>query len=142
MINCTRRNVVNMRKKLQGDNKRFVSIYTTKIATFVCPPHISYTVAVRIMKLPHRPLIASTTKKLISKPIIMSIFINFITKNAANQGLHFLFSVIRPTPFISAFASLGHPSPGSGKIPSCLDHAMRLPSLGDRDRIFFFISGD
>ena len=29
-------------------------IYTTKIGTFVCPPHISETVAVTIMKLGHR----------------------------------------------------------------------------------------
>ena len=39
--------------------------YTTKIYTFVCPPHISETVAVRIMKLAHRSRIASTTKKII-----------------------------------------------------------------------------
>ena len=32
-------------------------IYTTKIGTFVCPPHISETVAVTIMKLAHRPRI-------------------------------------------------------------------------------------
>ena len=43
------------------------NIYTTKIDTFVCPPHISETVAVRIMKLAHRSRIASTTKKIISK---------------------------------------------------------------------------
>ena len=43
------------------------TIYTTKIGTFVCPPHISETVAVTIMKLAHRPHIASATKTLISK---------------------------------------------------------------------------
>ena len=48
-------------------------IYTTKIDTFVCPPHISETVAVRIMKLAHRSRIASTTKKIISKQILLSI---------------------------------------------------------------------
>ena len=53
-------------------------IYTTKREEFVCPPNISETVAVRIMKLAHRPRIASTTIKLISKPILLSIFINFI----------------------------------------------------------------
>ena len=42
-------------------------IYTTKIGTFVCPPHTSETVAVTIMKLAHRPRIASTTKTVISK---------------------------------------------------------------------------
>ena len=49
-------------------------IYTTKIGTFVCPPHISETVAVTIMKLAHRPRIASTTKTLISKQILLSIW--------------------------------------------------------------------
>ena len=44
-------------------------IYTTKIGTFVCPPHIPDTVAVTIMKLAHRPRIASTTESLISKQI-------------------------------------------------------------------------
>ena len=53
--------------KITGDN------YTTKIDTFVCPPHISETVAVRIMKLAHRSRIASTTKKIISKQILLSI---------------------------------------------------------------------
>ena len=48
-------------------------IYTTKIGTFVCPPHISETVVVRIMKLAHRPRIASTTNQLISKQILQSI---------------------------------------------------------------------
>ena len=46
---------------------------TTKIGTFVCPPHISETVAVSIMKLAHRPRIASTTKTLISKQMLLSI---------------------------------------------------------------------
>ena len=47
--------------------------YTTKIDEFVCPPNISETVAVRTVKLAHRPRIASTTIKLISKPISLSI---------------------------------------------------------------------
>ena len=50
------------------------SFYTTKIDEFVCPPYISETVAVRIMKLAHCPRIASTTIKLISKPILLPIF--------------------------------------------------------------------
>ena len=53
------------------------TIYTTKIDTFVCPPQISETVAVRITKLAHRPRIASTTKKLISKQILLSILWQF-----------------------------------------------------------------
>ena len=55
---------------------RFRNIYTTKIGTFVCPPHISETIAVRIMKLAHRPRVASTTKKLISKQMFLSILSN------------------------------------------------------------------
>ena len=50
-----------------------VLIYITKIDEFVCPPNIIETVAVKIMKLAHRPRIASTTIKLISKPILLSI---------------------------------------------------------------------
>ena len=48
-------------------------IGTTKIDGVVCPPNISETVAGRLMKLAHRPSIASTTIKLISKPILLSI---------------------------------------------------------------------
>ena len=48
-------------------------IYTTKIGTFVCPPHISETVAVRLLKFAHRLRIASTTKEIISKQILLSI---------------------------------------------------------------------
>ena len=60
------------------NNRPFIwcrPIYTTKIGrpTFVCPPHISETVAVRIMKLAHHPRIASTTNKLLSKQILLSI---------------------------------------------------------------------
>ena len=50
-----------------------VYIYTTKIDGVVCPPNISETVAVRTVKLAHRPRIASTTIKFISKPILLSI---------------------------------------------------------------------
>ena len=48
-------------------------INNTKIEEFVCPPNISQTVAVRTVKLAHRPRIASTTIKLISKPLLLSI---------------------------------------------------------------------
>ena len=48
-------------------------IYTTKIDVVVCPPNISETVAGRLMKLAHRPRIASTMIKLISKPILLPI---------------------------------------------------------------------
>ena len=63
----------------------FLNIYTTKIGTFVCPPHISETVADRIMKLAHRPRIASTTKKTHFKTNLTVNFINFIKNNSANQ---------------------------------------------------------
>ena len=42
-------------------SESFIAIYNTKIDEFVCPPNISQTVAVRIVKLAHRPRIASTT---------------------------------------------------------------------------------
>ena len=52
-----------------------IAIYNTKIDEFVCPPNISQTVAVRTVKLAHRPGIDSTTMKLISKPILLSILL-------------------------------------------------------------------
>ena len=51
------------------------AIYTTKIDGVVCPPNISETVAGRLMKLAHRPRIASTMIKLISKPILLPILL-------------------------------------------------------------------
>ena len=41
-----------------------VYIYITKIDGVVCPPNISDTIAGRLMKLAHRPRIASTMIKL------------------------------------------------------------------------------
>ena len=77
-------------------------IYNTKIDEFVCPPNIPETVAVRIMKLAHRPRVASTTIKLISKPILLSILSlllkhlceSSLTRNTNSRG-----HLIRPTPF-------------------------------------------
>ena len=59
----------------EGQVSERINLYyiTTKIEEVVCPPNISETVAVRTMKLAHRPRIASTTIKLISKPIFLSI---------------------------------------------------------------------
>ena len=51
------------------------AIYTTKIDGVVCPPNISETVAGRLMELAHRPRIASTMIKLISKPILLPILL-------------------------------------------------------------------
>ena len=53
----------------------FYDIYNTKIDEFVGPPNISQTVAVSIMKFAHRPRVTSTTNKLISKPILLSILL-------------------------------------------------------------------
>ena len=89
-----------------------ICIYTTKIDGVVCPPNISETVAGRLMKLAHRPRIASTMIKLISKPILLPIFINFSKNNDPKRKLS--------PPFDSAdsVTSLGHPAPGSGKMLS------------------------
>ena len=58
----------------EGEKQRNTSVEpTTKIEEFVCPPNISKTFAVRFMKLAHLPRIASTTIKLISKPILLPI---------------------------------------------------------------------
>ena len=49
------------------------------ILQLVCPPSISKTVAVRILKLAHRPRITSTMIKLISKSILLS-FLSILLK--------------------------------------------------------------
>ena len=64
-----------------------VPIYTTKIDEFVCRPNISETVAVKTMKLAHRPRIASTTIKLISKPILLSILSILLKKQFSESAL-------------------------------------------------------
>ena len=89
------------------------SIYTTKIDGVVCPPNISETVASRLMKLTHRPRIASTMMKLISKPIlppILLISVKTIQRIVADPKRK-----LSP-PFVSAVPSLGHPA--SGKMLS------------------------
>ena len=60
------------------------TFYTTKIDGVVCPPNISETVAGRLMKLPHRQRIASTTIKLISNFFTVHL-INFSKTNSANR---------------------------------------------------------
>ena len=54
-------------------------------------------------------------------------------KSDLSRRIH-LFSVIRPTPFISGFPSLGHPSPDSGK-QRWLYPALSDRRVCDRDRI-------
>ncbi len=95
------------------ENWRF--IYTTKIDGVVCPPNISETVAGRLMKLAHRPRIASTM--IISKPIllpILLILVKTIQRIDADPKRKF------SPPFDAADSvpSIGHPAPGSGKIMS------------------------
>ena len=58
-----------LKRNIRLAKKCIMLIYTTKIDGVVCPPNISETVAVRTVKLAHRPRIASTTIKFISKPI-------------------------------------------------------------------------
>ena len=52
-------------------------IDTTKIDGVVCTPNIPETVAGRLMKFVHRPPIASTMIKLISKPFLLHILLIF-----------------------------------------------------------------
>ena len=59
--------------KEEEERRHHLDIYTTKIDGVVCPQNISETVAVTTVKLAHRPRIASTTIKFISKPIVLSI---------------------------------------------------------------------
>ena len=57
-----------------------------QIDELVCPPNICETVAVRIMKLAHRPRIASTTIKLISKSILLA-FLSSLLKQFSQSEL-------------------------------------------------------
>ena len=93
----------------------YLSIYTTKIDGVVCPPNISETVAGRLMKLAHRQRIASTTIKLISTKVllsILSILVNTFQRIVADPK-HKL-----SPPFDSAdsVSSLGYPAPVSGNM--------------------------
>ena len=113
----------------------YILYYTTKIGEFVCPPNISETIAARIMKLAHRPRIASTMIKLIFKPTLPSI-LSISLKTIQRIGL---FTVIRPIPFVSAFPSLGHPAPGSSKPRSLYttlcDYRVWVTDTGGRVRV-------
>ena len=64
----------------------FNDISTTKIDEFACPTNISETVAVRTLKLAHRPRIASITIKLISKPSVLSNWLTLLKNNSANHN--------------------------------------------------------
>ena len=107
-------------------------IYTTKIDGVVCPPNISETVAGRLVKLAHRQRIASTTIELISKKnllSILSILVKTIQRIVADPKLK-----LSP-PFDSADSVPSRsPCPRFGQNAVAIYWALRLPSLGDRDR--------
>ena len=91
------------------------NIYTTKIDGVVCPPNISETVATRIMKLTHRPRIASTMIKLISKPILLPILL-ILVKTIQRIVADPKRKLSPPFDLADSVPSLGHP--GSGKMLS------------------------
>ena len=104
---------------------------TTKIDGVVCPPNISETVAGRLMKLAHRPRIASTMIKLISKPIycpFLLILVKTIQRIVADSKRK-----LSP-PFNLADCESRSPCPGFGQNAVAIYCALRLLSLGDRDR--------
>ena len=86
-------------------------IYTTKIEEFVCPPNISETVAVRIMKVAHRPRIAclDNDKTHFKTNVTVHLTNFFFLNHSANRrwpsaqiaAAICLFTVIRPTPLVS-----------------------------------------
>ena len=115
--------------KLTGPNSvhygTIATIYTTKIDGVFCPPNISETVAVRTVKPAHRPRIASTTIKFISKPILLSTFINYIKtikpigadakrkpSPPANHNLA-LRQLLEPSPIVCQRIVLYNETPGS-----------------------------
>ena len=106
---------------------------TTKIYGVVCPPNISETVADRLMKLAHRQRIASTTIKLISKKILLSILSSLFKIFSANRRWP-------EAPIVTAIwfgrlrSQSRSPSPGFGQNAVAIYCDLRIPSVGDRDR--------
>ena len=92
---------------------RFLVIYNTKIDGVVCPPNISETVAGRLMKLAHRPRIALTMIKLISKPILLPILL-ILVKTIERIVADPKRKLSPPFDSADSVPSLGHP--GSGKM--------------------------
>ena len=105
-------------------------IYTTKIDGGVCPPNISETVAGRTMKLAHRPRIASTMIKL----NFTAHFINFSKKTIKRIVADPKRKLSPPFDSADSVPSFGHPAPGFGQNAVAIYCALRLISLGDRDR--------
>ena len=95
-------------------------IYTsTKIDGVVCPPNISETAAGRLMKLAHRQRIASTTIKLVSKNVLLSI-LSILVKTIQRIVADPKRKLSPPFDSADSVPSLGHPAPGSGKMLSLL----------------------
>ena len=80
--------------------------------------HISETVAGRLMKLAHRPRIASTMIKLISKPILLPILLILVNKTIQRIIADPKRKLSPPFDSADSIPSLGHPAPGSGKMLS------------------------
>ena len=104
-----------MIKALCFKRKFHVRIYTTKRDGVVCPPNISETVAGRLMKLAHRPRIASTM--IISKPILLPILL-FLVKTIQRIVADPKRKLSPPFDSADSVPSLGYPAPGSGKMLS------------------------
>ena len=105
--------LVHQSTLLRYADKRTDTIYTTKIDEVVCPPNISETVALRTVKLAHRPCIASTTIKFISKPILLSI-LQIILKTIKPIGADANRKPSPPFDSANSVPSLGHSCSGSG----------------------------
>ena len=86
------------------------------------------------MKLVHRQRIASTTIKLISTKFVLSILSILLKKTIPRIVADPKRKLSPPFDSADSVPSLGHPAPGSGKMLSLFTCALRLPSLGDRDR--------
>ena len=69
------------------------------------------------MKLAHRPRIASTTIKLISKPILLSI-VSIVLKTIKRIGVDPNRKLSPPFDSADSVPNLGRPVPGSGKMLS------------------------
>ena len=112
--------MTNSGQKMNGKNYKTIAepamtIYTTKIDGVVCPPNISETVAGRLMKLAHRQRIASTTIKLISTKLLLSI-LSILVKTFQRIVTDPKRKLSPPFDSADSVSSLGHPAPGSGNM--------------------------
>ena len=119
---------LSMLEKISG-----LIIYTTKIDGVVCPPNTSETVAGRLVKLAHRQRIASTTIKLISTNILLSI-LSILVKTIRRIVADPKRKLSPPFDSADSVSSLGHPAPGSGNMLPLFtvlcDYPVRSPEFG------------